>query len=289
MSISIQQINAVLPQTQCRECGYAGCLPYAQAMVNDDADVHLCAPGGQEVMLDLAQLLQRPPKMPAKTHQNVLAWIDEAVCIGCAACIRVCPVDAIFGASKLMHTVLADECTGCGLCVPACPVDCIELQPTDADYLPMARYLNDDVARQPRFAAAAHAQKRYEQRQARQQRDAAERQKQQAERAAQMRAKATVRQHASEAQKVQAALNPAALIAQAMARAQSQQSQRVTSNNRDEFREQQVKEAQERATYRRYQRDAQYGNEQEKAIAIAWLKQYKAEQEARELARLNLS
>ncbi len=281
----IQSINALLPQTQCRECGYAGCLPYATALVNDNAPINLCAPGGQEVLNDLATVLHRETTSPQKSHQNVIAWIDEAVCIGCTACIRACPVDAIMGASKLMHTVLADECTGCGLCVAPCPVDCIFLQPTKETYLPQARFLGDS-ATGARFTSARHAQTRYENRIARQQRQEAERKQQHAQRAAQI---AQTMQAASTQNKVQAAsataLNPAQLIAQAMAKAQAQQNQRVVPSNHDSFREQQVKDAQKKATYRRYMRDAQYGNDAEKATAIAWLQQYKAEQEAMQAAQ----
>ena len=99
------QINALLPQTQCRECGFSGCLPYAQALVQDQAPANLCAPGGKAVAADLARLLGQPEIPPAKTQPRALAHIDEAGCIGCTACIRACPVDAIMGASKQMHTV----------------------------------------------------------------------------------------------------------------------------------------------------------------------------------------
>lgn len=117
-----------------------GCLPYAEALLSEDTAINLCAPGGEAVMQDIAQLLQRAPLAPAKAHTPALAWIDEAVCIGCTACIRACPVDAIMGASKYMHTVLAEECTGCGLCVAPCPVDCIEMRPVEQAYLPQARH-----------------------------------------------------------------------------------------------------------------------------------------------------
>ncbi|EFE49295.1 electron transport complex, RnfABCDGE type, B subunit [Neisseria elongata subsp. glycolytica ATCC 29315] len=118
---AVEQINRLLPQTQCRECGYDGCLPYARALAAGEAAVNLCAPGGETVMLDIAGLLGKPPVAPAKTQAKALAWIDESACIGCTACIRACPVDAIMGASKLMHTVIAEECTGCGLCVAPLP------------------------------------------------------------------------------------------------------------------------------------------------------------------------
>ena len=281
----IQSINALLPQTQCRECGYAGCLPYATALVNDNAPINLCAPGGQEVLNDLAIALHRETTSPPKSHQNVIAWIDEAVCIGCTACIRACPVDAIMGASKLMHTVLADECTGCGLCVAPCPVDCIYLQPTKETYLPQARFFGrfsnggaiyigtscPNALRKPHRSPATP------------------RSRTQTATRTTCRANRQTMQAASTQNKVQAAsataLNPAQLIAQAMAKAQAQQNQRVVPSNHDSFREQQVKDAQKKATYRRYMRDAQYGNDAEKAIAIAWLQQYKAEQDAMQAAQ----
>ena len=195
----------------------------------------------------------------------------------CTACIRACPVDAIMGTSKLMHTVLADECTGCGLCVPPCPVDCIDLLPSAHAHLPAAHDLADDQSSE-RFAAAAHAKTRYDNRQARQEREAAERKRQHAERAAQI--KADTQKNDAQKTNVQAALNPAALIAQAMARAQAQQNQRVVPSNHEEFRREQVRQAQEKATYRRHMHDAQHGSGEQKAAAIAWLQRHKAEQEA---------
>lgn len=225
-------------------------------------------------MQDIAQLLQRAPLAPAKAHTPALAWIDEAVCIGCTACIRACPVDAIMGASKYMHTVLAEECTGCGLCVAPCPVDCIEMRPVEQAYLPQARHWAE-AGQTARFAAASHAQARYEWHEARLARDAAEKRAQLAEREAATKARL-------QAQRSQSAFNPADLIAQAMARASAQQAQRAVPANRTSFQEQQIKEAQQRATFRRAQRDAKYGNEAEKAAAIEWLRAYKAAQEAAE-------
>ena len=131
--ISIDQINAVLPQTQCGQCGYKGCKPYAEAIALDQADINQCPPGGGEGILALAKLLGVPPK-PLNPEYGVykpkqLAFIVEEDCIGCVKCIAVCPVDAILGAAKLMHTVIASECTGCELCVAPCPVDCIVMKP----------------------------------------------------------------------------------------------------------------------------------------------------------------
>ncbi|MDO5059335.1 MAG: RnfABCDGE type electron transport complex subunit B [Neisseria sp.] len=286
MSVSADSVNRLLPQTQCRECGFEGCLPYAEAMVRGESGINLCAPGGEAVMLDLAALLQREPLAPAKIQPKTLAWIDEAVCIGCTACIRACPTDAIMGASKLMHTVIADECTGCGLCVTPCPVDCIYLRPVEADFLPLARSLGTDE-NEARFAASAHALTRYRRREARRARDAAERKAHIAAREAAARAAAQAVATAAEKNETanKAAFNPAALIAQAMARASAQQEQRTVPANRESFKEQQIREAQEKATFRRYQRDAQYGSEAEKAAAIEWLRRYKAEQEAKSAAK----
>ena len=272
------QINALLPQTQCRECGFSGCLPYAQAIARCEAPINLCAPGGAIVIHDLAELLGQPEIPPAKTQAPALAWIDEAICIGCTACIRACPVDAIMGASKQMHTVLADECTGCGLCVAPCPVDCIYMQPTSAQHLPQARVLTREPQAAERFQAAQHAQARYENQIARKQRIEAERK----QKAAAYQAKLTP--NPTQPEKAPR-FNPTDLIAQAMQRAQTQSSERIVPSNHSDFRQTQIREAQQRATYRRYQRDAQYGTPEEKEIAIEWLRQYKLEQEAREAAK----
>lgn len=125
-------IDAILPQTQCTQCGYDGCLPYAQALAQGQARINRCPPGGPDGIRRLAELLHTPelPLDPAcGEHAPLrLAHIDEAHCIGCTLCIQACPVDAIVGANKLMHTVLADRCTGCELCIPPCPVDCIDMQ-----------------------------------------------------------------------------------------------------------------------------------------------------------------
>ena len=123
------RIDALLPQTQCGQCGFGGCRPYAEAIASGAAPINRCPPGGTRGITALAELLDRPllPLDPEcgeeKTPQ--VAFIIEDQCIGCTKCIQACPVDAIVGAAKLMHTVLTDPCTGCELCVPACPVDCI--------------------------------------------------------------------------------------------------------------------------------------------------------------------
>jgi electron transport complex protein RnfB len=127
-----RRIDALLPQTQCTRCGFDGCRPYAEAIAGGRADIDQCPPGGDAGIVKLAALLGRPskplnPEFGACTPPRV-ALIDEATCIGCTKCIQACPVDAIVGASKLMHTVIASWCTGCELCIAPCPVDCITLE-----------------------------------------------------------------------------------------------------------------------------------------------------------------
>lgn len=128
-----KRIDALLPQTQCGQCGYAGCRPYAEAISCGEADINQCPPGGEATIRALARLLDREPRPLNPEHGVVkpkrLAVIDEALCIGCTLCIQACPVDAILGAAKQMHTVIEDECTGCELCVAPCPVDCIDMAP----------------------------------------------------------------------------------------------------------------------------------------------------------------
>ncbi|MGY6276275.1 RnfABCDGE type electron transport complex subunit B [Methylomonas sp. MgM2] len=128
-----EQIDALLPQTQCRKCGFAGCMPYAEAIARGEADINRCPPGGQHGMEKLAEFLGviAKPLDPAcgKEGQRLVAVINEADCIGCTKCIPPCPTDAILGSSKHMHTVIATECTGCELCVMSCPVNCIGMAP----------------------------------------------------------------------------------------------------------------------------------------------------------------
>jgi electron transport complex protein RnfB len=124
-------IDALLPQTQCTKCGYQGCRPYAEAIARGDADINQCPPGGAAGIGKLAHLLGRSEKalnpVNGVEKPRTAALIDESRCIGCMLCIPACPVDAIVGSAKQMHTVLTEFCTGCDLCVPPCPVDCIEM------------------------------------------------------------------------------------------------------------------------------------------------------------------
>ena len=126
------QIDALLPQTQCTRCGYQGCKPYAEAIASGEAPINQCPPGGQLGIVKVAALLQREvlPLNPANGVEKPLevAVIDESLCIGCTLCIQACPVDAIVGAPKLMHTTIAAQCTGCELCIAPCPVDCIRME-----------------------------------------------------------------------------------------------------------------------------------------------------------------
>ncbi len=128
----VEKIDAILPQTQCRRCDFPGCRPYAEAIVAGEADINQCPPGGSEGIVALADLLGVKPKRLNSKHGEErsleVAFIVEEDCIGCVKCIQACPVDAIIGASKHMHTVITDECTGCELCIAPCPVDCIAMQ-----------------------------------------------------------------------------------------------------------------------------------------------------------------
>jgi electron transport complex protein RnfB len=130
----VDQINAILPQTQCGQCGYPGCRPYAEAIAAGDAEINQCPPGGEAGIQALADLLDVEPKPLDAEHGEEapvksIAYIREDECIGCTKCIQACPVDAILGAAKQMHTVITSECTGCDLCVEPCPVDCIDMIP----------------------------------------------------------------------------------------------------------------------------------------------------------------
>lgn len=125
----VERVNDLLPQTQCAQCGFPGCRPYAEAVVEGSADINLCPPGGEETVHRLGRLLGRDPIPLAEAAIKAVAVINEADCIGCYHCRTACPVDAIVGAPQFMHTVIEAECTGCELCVAPCPVDCIAMRP----------------------------------------------------------------------------------------------------------------------------------------------------------------
>jgi electron transport complex protein RnfB len=167
-------IDALLPQTQCTRCGYPACRPYAEAIALGEADINQCPPGGEPVIEALARLLDRPPK-PLNPDNGVeaaprVAVIDETRCIGCAKCLPACPVDAIVGARRYMHTVIADACNGCDLCIAPCPVDCIDMVPVAQLPQPLQWPQIQQRAATWRPRHAAHV--------ARRERDAAERMEQ---------------------------------------------------------------------------------------------------------------
>ena len=163
------RLDTLLPQTQCTRCGYPACRPYAEAIAGGEADIDRCPPGGDAGAGAIAALLGHvaKPVDPAYGREAppAIAVIDEAVCIGCTKCIQACPVDAILGASKRMHSILAAECTGCELCIAPCPVDCITMQAIAA--VPLTR--------EAVLTRARHARRRYEARAQRLERDASER------------------------------------------------------------------------------------------------------------------
>lgn len=171
----IQRIDALLPQTQCGKCGHPGCKPYAEGIAKGEA-INKCPPGGQETIAGLAQLLNVPMLELDTTRGDgpaQIAFIREAECIGCTKCIQACPVDAIVGAAKLMHTVIVDECTGCDLCVAPCPVDCIEMRAPLSVVALVGGLASDDEERLEREVKRSRARRRFEQRNARLQREEA--------------------------------------------------------------------------------------------------------------------
>ncbi|SDS41006.1 electron transport complex protein RnfB [Pseudomonas sp. Z003-0.4C(8344-21)] len=200
----IQRIDALLPQTQCGKCGHPGCKPYAQGIAAGEP-INKCPPGGEETIAALAELLKLPVlelDISRGSAPAQVAFIREAECIGCTKCIQACPVDAIVGAAKLMHTVLIDECTGCDLCVAPCPVDCIEMHPLPPETLPVVGGLALSLDEQrARAAKRDHARQRFERRKERLHR---EEQEKQAEREA--RAKRPAQAQVSTTDPVQAAL-----------------------------------------------------------------------------------
>lgn len=200
----IQRIDAVLPQTQCGKCGHPGCKPYAQGIAAGEP-INKCPPGGEETIAALAELLKVPVlelDVSRGSAPAQVAFIREAECIGCTKCIQACPVDAIVGAAKLMHTVIIDECTGCDLCVAPCPVDCIEMHPLPPETVPVVGGLAFSLdEHRARAAKRDHARQRFERRNERLRR---EEQQKQAEREA--RAKRPAQAQVSTTDPVQAAL-----------------------------------------------------------------------------------
>ncbi len=194
----VTQIDAILPQTQCQQCGYIGCQPYATAIATGEADINQCPPGGEAGIYALADLLNIAHKPLNQAHgehkAKAVALINESICIGCTLCIQACPVDAILGASKQMHTVIASECTGCELCLPPCPVDCISMEP-----IPM-------VTETEKHKAANLARRRYNFKLSRIARENAE----------------LAQKHAERAQARQGTNNKQDVIAAAIARAKAQ-------------------------------------------------------------------
>ncbi|MBY0576847.1 MAG: electron transport complex subunit RsxB [Gallionellaceae bacterium] len=151
----LDRIDDILPQTQCRKCGYSGCRPYAEAIANREADINKCPPGGEEGIRELSNLLGvefKPFGADVVLAPPSVAFIDENLCIGCTLCLQACPVDAISGASRQMHTIIAPLCTGCELCVAPCPVDCISMLP-----LPQ-----EAPSRDKKHATAKAARERYQ-------------------------------------------------------------------------------------------------------------------------------
>ena len=223
----IQRIDALLPQTQCGKCGHPGCKPYAQGIAQGEA-INKCPPGGAETIAALASLLSIPVlalDTDRGTAPPQVAYIREAECIGCTKCIQACPIDAILGAAKLMHSVIVDECTGCDLCVAPCPVDCIEMRPLPANVIPIVGGLAQDAAQcNARNQKRDHARRRYERRDERLRREEQHRQAERLARAQRPPAGAVSGTQAQAPGAEPASLSDAALkkakVTLAMARAQ---------------------------------------------------------------------
>ena len=240
----VDRIDAILPQTQCGKCGYPGCKPYAAAIAAREADINMCPPGGEEGIHELAELLGvafKPFGKDIVLKPKPVAFIDENLCIGCTLCIQACPVDAIAGAPKLMHTIIAAECTGCELCVAPCPVDCISMLP-----LPQQQ-----ATREQKRAAAKAARMRYEFRKERIERDKREK----AERLAQKEKVITKPLAAPQA-------DAQALIQAALERAKAQAAQPKNTEHLTPTQEAQIAEIEARRAKAREQ--AQQENVQRK-------------------------
>ncbi|MBP6562814.1 MAG: RnfABCDGE type electron transport complex subunit B [Neisseriaceae bacterium] len=295
-AVLLAKLNNSLPQTQCQQCGYDGCLPYAQAMLEGVAPVNLCPPGGEAGIRCLAEILHVPvlsfaPDVAAKAAKpKVLAVIREAECIGCTACIKACPVDAILGANKRMHTVIAQECTGCELCVAPCPVDCIDMVAVGHRFLPIGGALLQSQAFVDAKMAATYARHRYEARSVRLLRNKAAREAFLQEKQAQLKAKLTLAEEpiAGDGEPDVTVLkmaSPSDIIAAAMARARA----RLSENQQTEsqlaaeaaYKQEQLDTATSDAAIRNAQRDIKYGSETERQQAIALLRGKKREARAR--------
>ncbi|PTU33044.1 RnfABCDGE type electron transport complex subunit B [Stenotrophobium rhamnosiphilum] len=215
------QINQLLPQTQCTKCGYQGCKPYAEAIASGAAEINQCPPGGELGIQRLAALLNKPvlalnPVNGIAQIQRLTAVIEEAVCIGCTLCIQACPVDAIVGANQLMHTVITSACTGCDLCLPPCPVDCITIEP-------LAAALPDWSQRR---IEADTLRTRYESRELRLQRDIADKAQSRELKKAAMIARAKSADP-SEAPRINTAYDP---VAAALARVQAKRAAEASAD-----------------------------------------------------------
>ncbi len=270
--LMIESIEAKLPQTQCGQCGYSGCAPYAEAIANQQAEINLCPPGGDRTIQALASLLDIPIIPIADPVQSVkpkaIAWIDEDVCIGCMACIKACPVDAILGTTKLMHTVLTNECTGCELCLEPCPVDCIHMQDVDNDFLPKDDYLSHSSIIEPSERAAAHAKSRYTWHTNRLSRDKQERTEYLAQREANLN-------HQTQATPPKAAFNPLDLLNKAAAKAEKLVDKAVAPSNQTQLVQEKIQDAIDQAAIRQAMKDIELGSESEKQQAIAFLRERK--------------
>lgn len=256
----INTINQLLPQTQCQGCGYKGCLPYAKALANNEAEINLCVPGQEEVMLDLANLLHKPPRA-VEPSLNQTVYIDELICIGCKACVRACPVDAIVGTTKKMHTVINQECTGCQLCVPVCPVDCIHPLTENIDYLPKNTVLSN--ALNPRIQASQHAKNRFENHQKRLKR--------------QEQTKQTLMNNKNNIAHNLSQLVIQNILHKAKNNVAHRKLNRIQIQDEDHLQHRILAE-QKQASYRKAQKDFRYGSQVEKTKALQFLQQYKEEQ-----------